>query len=277
MISSILVYTGRWTILQGRKTMLLSDLSAIKKINKDLPVPFYYQMVQILREAIEDYKSASQAEGAVFPSESDLSEFFQVNRGTVRHALDMLEREGLIYREKGRGTFLRRRRVELDLTQLCSTTEDLKSRGWTPSSRIISAKCTPPRAHIQHHLALPEGSLVWEIFRLRMADSEPISLQWSYLPENLTPALDQKELNGSLYYILKNAYGIELKAADQVVRTRSTTLEEAELLDTQEGAPVFDFSRTTYDQYNRPVEYLEAIWRGDRYDLHVRLFSNLGT
>ena len=251
--------------------MLLSDLSAVKKINKELPVPFYYQMVQILREAIEDYNSASPDDEAVFPSESDLSEYFQVNRGTVRHALDMLEREGLIYRERGRGTFLRRRRVELDLTQLCSTTEDLKLRGWEPGSRLISLKSVPARAHIQHHLALPEDSLVWEIFRLRTADDEPISLQWSYIPSSLTPALDQADLTGSLYYILKNRYGIELKTAQQIVRTRLTTAEEAQLLQTPPCAPVFDFSRTTCDQAGRPVEYLEAIWRGDRYDLHVRL------
>ena len=258
------------------RIMLLNGLSTLKKINKDLPVPFYYQMVQILREVIQDYDATSLTEEVIFPSESELSEFFRVNRGTVRHALDMLEREGLIYREKGRGTFLRRRRVELDLTQLCSTTDDLKSRGWAPSSRLISVKRVPPRAHIQHHLALPDGHLVWEIFRLRLANDEPISLQWSYIPENLTPGLDEKDLNLSLYSILTNTYGIELKAADQIVRTRATTFEEAELLATTEGAPVFEFSRTTFDPYDRPVEYLDAIWRGDRYDLHVRLYCNPG-
>jgi GntR family transcriptional regulator len=257
--------------------MLLNGLAAAKRINKDLPVPFYYQMVQILREAIRDYETVSPTEETVFPSESELSEFFQVNRGTVRHGLDMLEREGLIYREKGRGTFLRRRRVELDLTQLCSTTDDLKSRGWIPSSRLISVKQVPPRAHVLHNLALSDGSMVWEIFRLRLANDEPISLQWSYLPETLTPGLDQKDLAGSLYNILSNSYGIELNTADQVVRTRATTLEEAELLDIEEGAPVFEFSRTTFDQFNRPVEYLDAIWRGDRYDLHVRLYCHLDT
>jgi GntR family transcriptional regulator len=245
--------------------MQLDEFPAIKKINKDLPVPFYYQMVQILREVIQDYEAASQTEEVILPSESELSEFFRLNRGTVRHALDMLEREGLIYREKGRGTFLRRRRVELDLTQLCSTTEDLKSRGWVPGTRLISVKCLPPRPHIQHNLALPEGGMVWEIFRLRLANDEPISLQWSYIPEVIAPGLEQKDLNVSLYDILANAYGIELKNADQIVRTRATT----------EGAPVFEFSRTTYDQYNRPVEYLDAIWRGDRYDLRVRLYCNL--
>ena len=258
------------------ESMLLDGLPTVRKINKELPVPFYYQMAQILREAIQDFTSTSQASETAFPSESELGEFFQVNRGTVRHALDVLEREGLIYREKGRGTFLKRRRLELDLTQLCSTTEDLKLRGWVPGSQIISVKCVPPRAHIAHSLSLPDGMLVWEIFRLRLANDEPISLQWSYIPENITPRLDRKDLNGSLYYILKNAYGIDLRAADQIIRTRLTTAEEADLLDTREDTPVFDFCRTTYDQYDRPVEYLEAIWRGDRYDLRVHLSCGFG-
>jgi GntR family transcriptional regulator len=255
--------------------MLFNGLPGVKKINKDLPVPFYYQMVQILREVIQDYATTSQTEELILPSESELSEFFQVNRGTVRHALDMLEREGLIYREKGRGTFLRRRRLELDLTQLCSTTEDLKSRGWAPSTRIISVKHLPPRAHIQNALALPDGGLVWEIYRLRLANDEPISLQWSYIPEAFTPGLEGQDLSVSLYDILKNTFGVELKTAEQIVRTRTTTSEEANLLATAEGAPVFEFSRTTFDQYDRPVEYLDAIWRGDRYDLRVRLYCHL--
>jgi GntR family transcriptional regulator len=255
--------------------VLLNDLIGTRRINKDLPVPFYYQVVQILREVIQDYGSVSTTQEVVFPSEYELSELFHINRGTVRHALEMLEREGLIYRERGRGTFLRRRRVELDLTHLCSTTEDLKSRGWTPSSRLLSLKRLPPRAHVQHHLALQDGSLVWEVFRLRLADGEPISLQWSYLPESLTPGLDQKDLSGSLYRILSDVYGLRLNTSDQVVRTRGTTSEEAQLLNIEEGAPVFEFSRTTFDRSERPVEYLDAIWRGDRYDLHVRLHGGL--
>lgn len=254
--------------------MLDFQLNA-QKINKNLPIPFYYQIVQILREAIEDHGIASdpdQGEVAL-PSETELCEFFQVNRGTVRHALEMLEREGLIYREKGRGTFLRRRRVELDLASLCSTTEDLRARGWAPQTRVLSIARMAPGLHIQRHLQLAEGSPVWQVYRLRLANGEPISLQWSYIPAHLAPDLDQRDLTGSLYYTLKNIYGIDLKTADQTIRTRAVILDESELLEIAEGDPVFDITRVTYDQHQRPVEYLDSLWRGDRYDLRVRLYS----
>jgi GntR family transcriptional regulator len=244
-----------------------------RKIDKGLPVPYYYQIVQILREAIQDLDVSPDGANVEFPSEMELSEYFQVNRGTIRHALQLLEREGLIYREKGRGTFLRRRRVELDLSTLCSTTADLKARGWTPDSQILSLEKISPSLHIQRFLELQPDALVWLVYRLRLADNEPISLQWSYVPVEIAPHLDQEDLSSSLYYILKNSYGVELKSGDQKIRTRPATIEEGRILEIPEGAPVFEISRVTYDQYQRPIEHLDSLWRGDRYDLQVRLYS----
>ncbi|MGE5221978.1 MAG: GntR family transcriptional regulator [Omnitrophica WOR_2 bacterium] len=249
--------------------MVTSPL-AIRRINKNLPVPFYYQIVQILREFIKDQDLNHEREVAL-PSENELCDLFKVNRGTVRHALEVLEREGLIYREKGRGTFLHRRRLELDLMVLCSTTEDLKARGWEPASQLLSLARITPRPHVQRLLRLAPDQTVWEIYRLRLANQEPISIQFSFIPDDLTPGLDQKDLTASLYFILQNYYRITLENADQTIRTRASTLEEAKLLGIEEGAPVFDIARVTYDQEHQPVEYLESLWRGDRYDLHVHL------
>ncbi|NLF00411.1 MAG: GntR family transcriptional regulator, partial [Anaerolineales bacterium] len=102
---------------------------------------------------------------------------------------------------------------------------------------------------------------------------EPVSLQWSYIPCALAPDLDTHDLTGSLYYVLKNEYGIELKTADQVIRTRGATLEEAQALEINEGDAVFAIERVTCDPRGAPVEHLDAVWRGDRYDLHVRLMG----
>jgi GntR family transcriptional regulator len=254
---------------------MLNDLLSVRKINKDLPVPFYYQIAQILREGVRDAMNASEDEESALPSESELCEIFQVNRGTIRHALDQLEHEGLIYREKGRGTFIRRRRLELDLSALCSTTEDLKARGWIPGTIPLEVSQITPRPHIRTNLQLAEGQMVWKIYRLRLANQEPISLQWAYVPAALVPGLDQKDVSGSLYYTLKNSYGIELRTADEIIRTRLATIEEASLLEIKEGDPVFDINRTSYDASGRAVEYLESLWRGDRYDFRVRM-SNRG-
>lgn len=253
---------------------MLNSIST-RKINRDTPIPYYYQIVQILREVIQDEAASpgSEAGERLFPSETELSDYFQVNRGTIRHALEVLEREGLIYREKGRGTFLQRKRVDLDLTRLCSTTEDLQSRGWEAASQVLSCALIQPSGHIRRFLGLRDEETVWQVYRLRLANGEPISLQHSYIPARLAPALDQKDLAGSLYYLLKNEYSIELKTADQTIRTRSASPEEARLLGIAECEAIFEISRVSFDQEGRPIEHLDSIWRGDRYDFHVRLFS----
>lgn len=249
---------------------MLSSIPS-RKIIRDLPIPYYYQIVQILRELIQDIQAAGEDGEAPFPSEMELAEYFQVNRGTVRHALQILEREGLIYRAKGRGTFLQRRRVELDLSRLCSTTEDLKARGWSPASRLLGVSQFTPGLHIQRWLQLREEDTVWQVYRLRLANGEPISLEWSHIPTQVTPGLDEKDLSGSLYYLLKNEYGFAMKTAEQTIRTRNATPEEAGLLEIPAGGAVFEITRVSYDQAARPVEYLDSLWRGDRYDFHVRL------
>ncbi len=250
---------------------MVESLTASRQIDKNLPVPFYYQIVQALRELIRDSGPNSGGEEVPFPSESELGNYFQVNRGTVRHALDMLEREGLIYREKGRGTFLRTRRVEVDLTKLCSTTEDLRARGWEPSTQVLAFSAITASPYVRKALQLPDETRVWNIYRLRLADSAPISLQRSFIPVLLTPDLDQKDLTGSLYNTLSDSYNLKMIGATQVIRVRLVTPDEAGILSIAEGTPVFAFTRTSYTSTGKPIEYLESLWRGDRYDLFVNL------
>ena len=256
------------------KPMTFHAQLATRTIDRAIPVPYYYQIAQFLREVIEDSDADLERGEVALPSESELCEIYGVTRGTVRHALEVMEREGLIYREKGRGTFLRRRRVEFDLTKLCSSTEDMRARGWVPGTRVLGLGSVVPRPHIQQELQVADGRQVWELHRLRLANGEPISLQWSYIPFDLAPDLDARDLAGSLYYVLKNDYDHTLEAADQVIRTRAATLAEAELLGIEEGDAVFVIERTTFDQRGEPVEFLHSLWRGDRYDLEVHLASN---
>ncbi|TLN18083.1 GntR family transcriptional regulator [bacterium] len=242
------------------------------RINRDLPVPYYYQIVEILRVVIRDMEVESDVVESL-PSEVELCEIYQVNRGTIRHALDALEREGLIYREKGRGTFIRRKRYEIDLLHFNSTTEELLARGHVPSTRVLSTGVINPDLHMQKSLWLTANDPVWQLYRLRLADGEPISLQWSHVPVALAPDIDQKDLTGSLYQILKTDYQIVLTSGDQIIRARMATPEESELLQIKAGDPVIEISRVSYDQNEEPVEYMDSLWRADRYDMRVHLSS----
>jgi len=250
-----------------------TQLDIRRKINRITPVPYYYQIVQILREAIQDAGSSESDPLLTLPSEADFCELFEVNRGTIRHALQVLEREGLIYREKGRGTFLRRKRLEIDLAVLCSTTDDLKRRGWQPGAQVISLEQVEPSLHIQRSLSLPEGERTWVFYRLRLANNEPIGLEHYYLPCRPFPEFDRRNLSASLYFTIENNYGLQPRSADQLIRTRLATPQEAALLTITECEPVFEISRTTFDTTGVPLEYLESVWRGDRYDFRIHLHS----
>ena len=202
-----------------------------RRINKDLPVPYYYQIVQILRESIADIDKKESHIEITLPSETELCDLFAVNRGTIRYALDMLEREGLIYREKGRGTFVRRRRVELDLSYLCSTTDDLRSRGWEPATEVISITQVTPRSHIRVSLNLNEDEKIWEVYRRRLANGEPISLQRAFFSESLMPDLIKNDLTGSILYIVEGTLSNSTKLRRSKLSAHVlATSEEAELL-----------------------------------------------
>jgi GntR family transcriptional regulator len=252
---------------------LLDRLPTLPRISRSSPVPYYYQIAEALRDMVENTKDRAASREVPFPSEAELCAAFQVTRGTVRHALQVLEREGLIYRRKGRGTFVARRRLAFDLTRLYSITDDLRARGWQPGTRLLGLEEITPPLYIQRALKLPKRGRVWELRRLRLADGEPVSLVWSYVPAHLTPNLDQHDLTGSVNHLLEQEYGLKLHTADQVVRTRGAAGEEARLLEIPEGEPVFVITGVAYDQNEVPVEYLDSLWRGDRYDLQVRRFS----
>lgn len=253
---------------------MIEELLAGRKLNKDSPIPYYYQLAQILREAIDDVSAgAAEGEDLPLPSEPALSEQFAVTRGTVRHALEILEHEGLIYREKGRGTFIRRRRVELNLTELSSITAHMRDQHWAAEYRLLGLSRGPARPQAQRALGLTEGEEVWEIRRLRLADGEPVSAETSIIPCRLAPDLHTADLTASLYQTLRSRYGFDLKTSEQTIRTRAADAEEAGLLALRAGDPVFVITGVLADAQGTPVEYSRSLWRGDRYDLQVRLVS----
>ena len=254
---------------------MLDELLDAQQVNKDSPLPYYYQIAQVLREAIDDAGDAGgpTAAAVALPSEPALARSFAVTRGTIRHALQTLAREGLIYREKGRGTFLKRRRVELDLTQLGSITAQMRGRQWAPGYRLLARNRIVPPPPVRHALDLAEGAEVWEVRRLRLADGEPVSAERSHIPCELAPDLDRQDLSGSLYALLQEHYGFALQAADQTIRTRAADAEEAQLLAIAEGVPVFIITGLLSEARGRAVEHSRSVWRGDRYDLQVRLVS----
>lgn len=242
---------------------------AVQVIDKTNPVPYYRQLADLLRREIGERKA--QNEVYQLPSENELAERHGITRATVRHALDVLEQDGWIYREKGIGSFAAVRRVKHELTQLVSTTEDMGRRGWSLSTQVISVEQMPSAPYVAHALELSEGDPVYELCRLRIVDGEPLSLQTAHLPVALCPDLEDNDLTTSLYRLLETRYGLRLWSGKEVLRARCATRYEAGLLAIKDNMPVMYMERVTYAASGVAVEYLEAVWRGDRYDFTVTL------
>lgn len=238
-------------------------------VDKTSFVPYYRQLAEVLRREID----TQQAKGEMYqlPSENELAERHGLSRATVRHALDELAREGWIYTQKGIGSFAPARRIEQDLTALVSTTEDMRQRGWNLVTRVLSLRRAQASEAVAAALDLPVASPVFELRRLRIVDDLPLSVQAAYLPVVLCPALEQDDLTGSLYRLLESRYGLRLWTARETLRARGATNEEAATLAIPPASPVMYAERTTYAAGGQAVEYLEAAWRGDRYDFKVAL------
>lgn len=241
----------------------------MQPIDKASSIPYYLQVADILKREI----SEREPPGEVYqlPSENELAALHGITRATVRHALDVLERDGWIYREKGKGSFAAVRRVEHELTQLVSTTEAMRKRGWSLTTRVVSLDQVEASPKIARALEVAEGAPCYKLRRLRIVEGVPTSLQDSYLAVALCPGLEDHGLHNSLYRLLESHYGLRLWTGRETLRARCGLEHEQELLEVPSCTPVMYMERVTYAVTGEPVEYLEAVWRGDRYDFKVAL------
>jgi len=251
--------------------MMIQDyLSIPNVIRRDSPVPYYYQLEEFLKEGIEN---GAWKPGQKIPSEAELCEIFDVSRTVVRQALSELVHEGVLYRRKGKGTFVAELKIRESLVQhLTGFYEDMVALGLKPSTKVLEQKVIPAPLKIADALGLEEGEPVVMIDRLRFVDGEPIVLVVTYLPEKLCPGLAKEDLSTqSLYAILEKKYGLELVYGRRTLEAVMATEEEAKLLETEEGDPIVLLRSISYLKDGRPIEYFKALHRGDRSRFEVEL------
>ncbi len=232
-------------------------------------VPLYYQIQQGLLERI---RSGKLKPGKPIPSEEDLSSHLRVSRMTARHALKSLCNLGVAYSMRGKGTFVSGMKMEKNFRQVLSFSQEMAARGARPASRVISFGAVPADAEVAKALQLRPKELVIRLQRVRLADSLPMGIETAHLPLALFPDLLEKfDPRASLYQTLAQHHGIHIAIADEVVEAGLAGAEEARLLRISKGSPVFLFTRTSHLETGQPVEYVKAIYRGDRYKMVNRL------
>jgi len=234
-------------------------------------LPRYYQLANILREQISNGKLEAHQP---IPSERQLETIYSVSRTTIRQAIDLLVRQGFLFREHGRGTFVSPQKLQKGISELTSFTEDMKQRGLIPGQKILEIGYVQPPEKVRQHLELPEGSdPVLRIERLRLGDGVPMGLQTSYycLPDEQTITQEELEEVGSIYRILQEKFHLIPTEADETLEVTLATPREASLLQIEPGSPLLLSERTTYSQSRRVIEFVKILYRGDRYRYLAKL------
>lgn len=210
------------------------------------------------------------APGTPIPSERDLATRYGVSRMTLRNAIDDLVRDGLLVRRHGAGTYVARPRIAKQI-HLTSFTEDMRSRGLVASTRVLSVVRKGAGARVGARLNLSPSEVVVTVGRLRLADDEPMAIEWLSVPGRMLPGITREDFETSFYRVLEERFGIVIEGGTQTLEPTVTDEEESELLGVPLHSPALFVERVTWDAAGTPIEYTRTMYRGDRYRFSVEL------
>lgn len=236
------------------------------RVDKDSSVPIYQQLEEQIEELI---RSGTWQAKEPLPSETLLAERLQISVMTVRQAMAQLVNKGLIYREKGRGTFILPQPMVRQLQGLESFSEDMRARHLNASSETLAFNVIPVPPAVASRLGVRPGANILRIKRLRLVEKHPVALHDAYVSQ-LDLERDALENTGSLYDVLEQK-GIELAEAEETLEATVADEEVARLLNIKQGVPLLKVTRLTWDRDHNPVELVIALYRADFYRYSVRL------
>ena len=231
-------------------------------------LPAYRRIQVTLRSRIE---SGDLRTGDAVPSERDLARIHQVSLMTARHALASLEREGVVERRRGIGTFVSAPKIHFN--KLMSYTEQMASRSMTAASKVLFAKIVDNEQEATARLSLPPKSSILELERLRHAGGEPFALETCYLSAAEFPGLLSAPLQrDSLFGILERDYKIEIAYADEEVDATAADPRTADLLGVPRREPVLRIRQNIFSTTGKAFMYVLGYYRSDRHNLVIRRF-----
>jgi GntR family transcriptional regulator len=241
-------------------------------LDRSSAVPLYFQIHQHLLEQI---RSGALQPGQLIPSEQEIATSLGVSRMTARQAVKSLCDAGMAYSRRGLGTFVSGSKREKTSSELLSFTEEMKARGCRPGAQVLAFEEIGPEADVARALHLGAKAKVLRLKRLRTADSEPMSIEESFLPAKLFPGLlTTLDPQTSLYQALTERYGIRMSGADEAVEASLARAEEARLLGIKRSSPIFILTRICYAENGQPVEFVRSAYRGDRWKIVSWLTAN---
>ncbi|WGD38340.1 GntR family transcriptional regulator [Lysinibacter sp. HNR] len=242
--------------------------SLFDDLDRNGPIPLYYQVASRLEQAIHD---GTIPAGSRLENEISLGERLGLSRPTIRRAIQELVEKGLLVRRRGVGTQVVHGGITRGV-EFTSLYEDLREGYQKPTTRVLLHRETPATAEVAHRLVIPEGAPVLHLRRLRMTDGEPIAILENHLPEQFLD-ISEEELTETGLYLILRARGTSLRVAKQRIGARRAMEGESALLKIDSGGPVLTTERTAYNSDGLAIEHGQHCYRTDYYSFETTLVS----
>ncbi len=247
----------------------------------ELPLPKYHQIYLVLREQLQEGRF-----DAGLPGELALMQQFSVARVTVRRALELLQSEGMISREPGRGT--RPVQTQLDVrngsvsegqssrAHLTGLLENLVSMGLRTSVKVLDVETVAASSAVATALLIGVGDSVQKAVRVRSTREGPLSHITTYVPGDIARQFGKRELAKKPILLLLEESGVKVGRAQQIISAKLADAVIAKHLDIAVGSALLAVRRLIYDDQERPVQWLHGLYRPDRYEYQMQL-SRVGS
>jgi GntR family transcriptional regulator len=234
------------------------------EVHRHSPTPLHHQIKIAVLQGIEQ---GWLRPGSQLPRERRIAEALGVSLAPVRQAMVDLTREGYVDRTRGKGTFVRERKLVEKIQILGSFHGSMEQQGLAPVVRVLSTAVEAASERVAEALQLPaRGRRVWSLRRLAILDDVPVALLAAWLPVTYQKGMSNRDFGaGSLYDALSEVHGVEMTSADNLVEVGRAGLEDADLLQLTPGSPLLEVEGVTRDQRERPVEFSRVLYRPEHF------------
>lgn len=239
------------------------------EVDKSKTTPLYSQVERILENNI---MTGNWNEGFQLPTENELAKIYDVSNITVKRAIINLVDKGMLVRQRGRGTFV----TELPKEKNIHRSEFIKMDEKISSSHdLLSSKFNQPHPAIAKKLGMAAEAEFVYLERTGYEDGEVVSLEYTYIPQNIWPTIKEKpNKDVFIYDVLEKECGITLARSKNYFSAAVANEKEMELLGVRLNTPLFVWERITYSKEEQPVEYSKFIMKQDKDKYYMELELN---
>lgn len=236
-------------------------------IDKSSPIPVYYQLKE---DILKKIREGVWKVGQCIDSERELSENYGVSRMTIRQALGELVQEGILVREKGKGTFVCEPKVKQK--DMMSFSEIIKRTGRTLETKVVEFNKIPTPEDLTDTFSFEE---VYKINRNRIVDGECIANEIVYIPSDYCGFINEEKLKGSLYKILEE-FGYSVEYSESSIKAVIMDENNKKIFGVEEQVPLLQINGKTINSDGKVLFVEEATYRSDKYILEVNILRREG-